>query len=58
MKSNPRNAGAKPIGDKRRVRTNVMLDTALKAEASNKATELGLSLSQLINDAIAAYLSH
>ena len=57
MTSNPRNAGAKPIGSERRVRTNIMLDTGLKAEAANKAAELGLSLSQLINDAISAYLS-
>ncbi len=57
MKSNPRNAGAKPLGDKRRVRTNVMLDPGIKARASNKATELGLSLSQLINNLLSAYLS-
>ncbi len=54
---NPRNAGAKPIGSERRQRTNIMLDTQLKAKANSKATELGLSLSQLINDAISAYLS-
>ena len=58
MKSNPRNAGAKPLGDEPRQRTNVMLDPALKARASNKANDLGTSLSQLINDAISAYLSH
>ena len=54
---NPRNAGAKPLGDEPRQRSNIMLDAGLKAEAANKAAELGLSLSQLINDAITAYLS-
>ena len=54
---NPRNAGAKPLGDEVRVRTNVMLDAGLKAEAADKAAELGLSLSQLVNDLLSAYLS-
>ena len=54
---NPRNAGAKPLGDEPRQRTNIMLDAGLKAEAADKAVELGVSLSQLINDLLSAYLS-
>ncbi len=53
---NPRNAGAKPLGDEPRQRTNIMLDVGLKAEAADKAAELGLSLSQLINELISEFL--
>ena len=57
MTTNPRNAGAKPLGDEPRQRTNIMLDVGLKTKAANKAAELGLSLSQLINDLLSVYLS-